>query len=390
MSNIKVDTGGSKPLDLQLNAQNQLNSAELSKLASALGMDYSDLDALLSGVAFTPGEALNVETLIDKAVEGVPDSDAKANEVLAKLEALKAQKGEVEKSLKKLQDDLQKESKKSSPNKNKIDQLSSDIAVAKSLLKAIGQEITETNALLKEALKQSSISDAVKAEIKKKADVQDAGKNGDSSFGKSASAPGAYSNIATPNSNSSPDAGKAASPWFDPENPYNGGTVYDFNPMAMAMTGFMDDATLSAWDMIGEQKKKQQMMMLFFYYARMAMTGDLNAMYQFMRFIGFVICRDKALQNTWLGTKLIELQETSRKATEKLLNLEVGEDLESQTAWQKELQKIKSEEGVVATSQKLITQMMEEFTQLSEMMTNMQKSLLDVNGKVMSNLSVWR
>lgn len=162
------------------------------------------------------------------------------------------------------------------------------------------------------------------------------------------------------------------------------------NAKSMIALTLDDNFINDAWDMVGEQQKRQQMMMLFFYYARMAMSGDIGAMYQFMRFIGYVIARDKALQNVWMGTKLIELQEVSRKATQQLLNTKVGNTLEDQHKWEQQLQSIKSQEGIVSTSQKLISQMMEEFTQIVETLTNVQKSLLDVNGKVLSNLSVWR
>ncbi|MBI2341835.1 MAG: hypothetical protein HYU98_03785 [Deltaproteobacteria bacterium] len=165
---------------------------------------------------------------------------------------------------------------------------------------------------------------------------------------------------------------------------------YEFNPLAMANASIVDDWTSSQWDIIGDQQKRQQMMMLFMYYAKMAMSGDIGAMYQFVRFIGYIIGRDKAMQNVWMGTKLIELQETSRKATQKLLKTDVGEDVESQTQWQKELQKIKSEEGIVATSQKLIAQMMEEFTQIVELLTQVQKSLLDSQGNVLKSIGTWR
>ena len=121
------------------------------------------------------------------------------------------------------------------------------------------------------------------------------------------------------------------------------------------------------------------------------MTGDLYAMYRFIQFIGHIIMRQKAIQNTWIGVKLLELTEASQKATQRLLNTEVGgEDLKASANWQKELQKTRSEEAAATTSQKLLAQMMEEYTQLAEQMLNLQKSTLDVAGKVYSNLTVFR
>lgn len=130
--------------------------------------------------------------------------------------------------------------------------------------------------------------------------------------------------------------------------------------------------------------------MLLMYYAQRAMSGDVQAMYEFMRFITHVISRDKALQNVWMGTMLIKLQEQSRDATQKLMDEPVGQDNASQTEFTKMMQGVRAEENMISTNQKLITQMMEEFTQIVEMLTNVQKSLLDVNGKLASNLSVWR
>jgi len=266
-------------------------------------------------------------------------------------------------------------------------------------VKALKGELEEAKSKLTYALDNKSIN--LKEDLKKQVMTflgKQAPAGADapgSAGGSSAQTPLAYKGMAggddapgTSATNNQAAAGKA----MGGSSPYDGlvgGKAFDANNGLNLGPG-ADSGLLDLYDIQSEQQKRQHMMTLFFYYARMGMSGDIGAMYQFMRFIGYVIARDKALQNVWMGTKLIELQETSRKATEKLLNFKVGESAAEQAEWQKELQKIKSEEGIVATSQKLISQMMEEFTQIVETLTNVQKSLLDVAGKVMSNLSVWR
>lgn len=161
-----------------------------------------------------------------------------------------------------------------------------------------------------------------------------------------------------------------------------------FDATAMFKASALDNFKLEALDTINESQKKQKMMMLFFYFAQMAMSGDIGAMYQFMRFITYVISRDKAMQNVWMGTKLMQLQDVSREATQRLLNMDQKEgDLESQTKFAKAMQEIKSEEGMIATDQKLIAQMMEEFGQVTEALSTTTKGLLDMYGSTLRTLS---
>ncbi len=170
----------------------------------------------------------------------------------------------------------------------------------------------------------------------------------------------------------------------------SGDSSTSFDPMSMMKAQWADDNLLSLVDMSGEAKKRQQMMLLFFHYARMAMSGDLYAMYQFMRFLSYVIGRDKALQNVAIGTKLIELQEVSRRAQEALTGLKVGEDSQSQADFQAKLQQIRGEENMVATSQKLLTQMMEEYTGIKSSLDDVTKSMLDSWASSLKSSSTWR
>jgi N-acetyl-beta-hexosaminidase len=127
------------------------------------------------------------------------------------------------------------------------------------------------------------------------------------------------------------------------------------------------------------------------YFAMQAMSGDIGAMTAFMQFITTIILKDKSMQNVNMANKLIELEENSRKATDLLLNTASSDPTNPQVAsdFMKTMEKVKAEQGSIATSQKLIAQMMEEFAQVSEFLNNLQKSLLDVRGRLNSRMSIF-
>ncbi|PIR20330.1 MAG: hypothetical protein COV45_07205 [Deltaproteobacteria bacterium CG11_big_fil_rev_8_21_14_0_20_47_16] len=163
---------------------------------------------------------------------------------------------------------------------------------------------------------------------------------------------------------------------------------FDFN--AWMQSNMLGDAKMSAMDQMGKsQMQQKKMMMLFMYFAMMAMSGDIGAMAGFMQFITTIIQKDKAMQSVNMANKLIELQDASRKATDELLNTPSYDKNNGQVAadFSKVMEKVKADQGSIATSQKLIAQMMEEFAQVSEFLNNMQKSLLDVRGRIMSRIS---
>lgn len=177
-----------------------------------------------------------------------------------------------------------------------------------------------------------------------------------------------------------PGAGKAAGA--------PGGNVFDLNKVLQS--SMFQTMNLNSMDTLGKsQMDQKKMMMLFMYFAMMAMSGDIGAMTAFMQFITTIITKDKAMQNVNMANKLIELEDASRKATNELLetpsydpnNQQVGAD------FSKTMEKVKADQGSIATSQKLIAQMMEEFAQVSEFLNNLQKSLLDVRGRILSRSS---
>lgn len=126
----------------------------------------------------------------------------------------------------------------------------------------------------------------------------------------------------------------------------------------------------------------QKLMMLFMYYARMAMSGDLGAMYQLMQFLNYIISKDKARQNIQISSKLIQLQDLSRKATETLMSTSTeGKSDKEINEFTKALHKAKSQESTIATSQKLLADMLQEMGHVTEAMTNSAKFMLDAWGR---------
>ena len=162
-----------------------------------------------------------------------------------------------------------------------------------------------------------------------------------------------------------------------------------FNSSAYLQSMAVEDNIMSAWDSINQNTSRgKQLMMLFFYFARMAASGDMGAMYQFMKFITYIISKDKAKQQIEMGKKLIQLQELSRKWTSKLLDVQSNSaDPAASNELMKTMTIVKSETDAIATSQKLISQMMEEFAQVVESLTNSTKAALDAHGRILRTVS---
>lgn len=163
-----------------------------------------------------------------------------------------------------------------------------------------------------------------------------------------------------------------------------------FDPYNAMQWWSQQDAMSSSMDDVFKlQGQSSKMMMMLLYLARAAMSGDLGAMYQFIRFIGFIINKDKAHQNIQLADKLIKLQAQSREMTQKLVDTPSynANNPEVAANFQKEVETIKADQGMIATEQKLIAGMLEEMTQVSEMFTNLTKALLDARGRELQMVS---
>jgi len=153
---------------------------------------------------------------------------------------------------------------------------------------------------------------------------------------------------------------------------------------------YMDQMALEGWDTVGKnQANQKKMMMLFFYFAKMAMSGDLGAMYRFMQFITYIISKDKALQNINMASKLIEMENSSRAALQELLDAPTpdGSDQSASYEFTKIMERTKAHQSSIATSQKLIAQMMEEMAQVVETLTGATKNALDANGRILQRLT---
>ena len=196
----------------------------------------------------------------------------------------------------------------------------------------------------------------------------------------------------TPTNNAA-NKGKAAKGggWGPNSNGWGSQTMNGpkFSSAAYAQSLFMENNISKTWDGINKsQNRGQELMQLLFYYMRMAMSGDLTAMYNMMKAVLYIISKDKALQQVDMAKKLITLQDESRRATDKLLNFNADQkDPNSQMQFTKMLQQVKSESDSIATSQKLVSQMMEEMAQIVETLTNVTKGALDAAGRVLRTVS---
>jgi len=171
-----------------------------------------------------------------------------------------------------------------------------------------------------------------------------------------------------------------------------GGGMPMFNTDTFMKTMAMESNIMSSWDQVNKNTSRgKQLMMLFFYFARMAESGSMDAMYQFMKFITYIISKDKAKQQIEMGKKLIQLQELSRSWTNKLLNVQTNTtDPAASNELMKTMTIVKSETDAIATSQKLISQMMEEFAQVVETLTNTTKAALETAGRIKRTVSTMR
>lgn len=180
------------------------------------------------------------------------------------------------------------------------------------------------------------------------------------------------------------------------EGPASWGDITDFaapNASAMYQSSMMKEEMIGkAWDKINKNTKQgKQLMQLFFYYARLAESGDMGAVYQFMKFVTYIISKDKAKQQIEMGKKLIQLQELSRKWTNQLLEVQSNTtDPNASSELMKTMTIVKSETDAIATSQKLISQMMEEFAQVVETLTNTTKGALETQGRILRTVSTFR
>ncbi len=148
--------------------------------------------------------------------------------------------------------------------------------------------------------------------------------------------------------------------------------------------------TITDWedDVVENKKKGDELIRLFYYYARLAASGDMGAIYQFLKFITYIISKDKAKQTIELGKKLIVMQEWSRTWTNKLLDVETDpNNASSSSELMKTMTLVKSETDAIASSMKLLSQTMESFSTDIETMTNVAKNAAEAHARIMRKVS---
>ncbi len=162
-----------------------------------------------------------------------------------------------------------------------------------------------------------------------------------------------------------------------------------FNSSEYLQSLAAEEHITESWDSVNQNTSRgKQLMQLFFYFAKMAESGDMGAMFQFMKFITYIVSKDKAKQQIEMGKKLIQLQDLSRQWTNKLLDMKSDStDPSASNDLMKTMTIVKSETDAIATSQKLISQMMEEFGQVVETLTNVTQSALRTQGRIMQTVS---
>lgn len=203
------------------------------------------------------------------------------------------------------------------------------------------------------------------------------------------------SSTGTPAQQGAAQAGAAPQPAYPGYGKASGAPGQSGNPFdlgAFLQSRMMETMNMNSFDQVGKsQAEQKKMMMLFMYFAMMAMSGDIGAMTSFMQFITTIIQKDKASLNISMANKLIELEDANRKSVDILTNTISYDPNNPQVAndFAKVMERVKADQGSIATSQKLIAQMMEDFAQVSEFLNNLQKSLLDVRGRLLSRLSTF-
>lgn len=180
---------------------------------------------------------------------------------------------------------------------------------------------------------------------------------------------------------------------FTPPSGWGAQVTYPPLPTdAFLKSTMMEDTIQNSFaSILSNQSKGKELMLLMMKYAQMAASGDLGAMYQFMRFITYIISKDKALELTAGAKKMMELQEASRQMQARLTGTAVdANDPNSSTNFTKVMMQTQAETQSIATSQKLLGQMMEETVHVVELMTNVTKGFLEGYGRVLRTVSTMR
>ncbi len=373
MGDIKVqDSKGNTLYTIQTD-----NSGKVTNVNPEPGapIDKAQLEQILKGTDFGKADATwTLDHLLQKLGQINPLTDSKD---LAKDATDAAKRAEaLDQAISGLKAQLAKAEGASAPDKALIQNLKNEMNVAENQLKTLLTQLKGVEGDSKFPPEAKSLLSSLAASH-----------NLDNTS--AAGSGGGKAQVATPNT---PQAGNVPQQQYPggakAQTVPGGGAPFDLNKVLQS--SMFQTANLDSLDQLGKtQMDQKKMMMLFMYFAMMAMSGDIGAMTAFMQFITTIILKDKSMQNVNMANKLIELEDASRKATDELLNTPSYDPNNAQVGvdFSKTMEKVKADQGSIATSQKLIAQMMEEFAQVSEFLNNLQKSLLDVRGRILSRIS---
>ena len=366
-------------------------------------LDMSDVDAAYSGVAadttFKIGDSIYTLEQLKDLYRQLLERGASGSDNISPNDV--AKEATLEGDTKRLDDQLtafntaKDRLEKAQESRNKITDLplgdTDNTEKIKKELEEAQKEVDTQKKKLQEMVKQAqdrglNVNKYQRAlgEIGGKAATTDAGGGGD--VDESAGKPQPKATNGAPTGGAQPANGMP--PFGFGNGAAQGYPSFSTDDFARAM--LLDDYKLDALGSISKnQMEGKRIMMLFMYFARMAASGDLGAMYQFIKFISYIIAKDKAKQNIDMSVKLIQLQDASRKATELLLQAESpdGTDAKKSNDFMKLMQQTKAEEGVIATSQKLIADMMTEFGQVAEANINLTKAMQDAWGRYLRTVT---
>lgn len=357
---------------------NKIDQTELKPLADYLGVSAEELFKLFGG-PLDVGSYTLAELLARIKRADPPAGDDKIQDIdglIAKFEKLEAVLREIETKLDGLR--AKSESSLTEAEKSQIKALEDAKRVIENKLEQVGKTLLDATAVANDNQKKAimAIRDRHQYLQSSKEDKQ---QTQETQKAMTSSQPSGGTGVTS----KAQVGGGYGGPGFSYGTSASG-PGYDFS--AYYASSLAQNSIMDGWGMVGQnQLQGQKMMMLFFYFARMAMSGDLYAMYQFMKFITSVIAKDKALQNIDMATKIIELQEESRKATDALVNA----DSSDATEFSKLMEKTKAQTSSIATSQKLIADMLQEFAQVAESLTSVTKEMLSANGILLRKVSTW-
>ena len=153
---------------------------------------------------------------------------------------------------------------------------------------------------------------------------------------------------------------------------------------AFIKTMHLDNLTQDAFgDALQNSNRGREMMLLFHYLAQRAASGDIGAMYEFMKFVGYIISKDKAKELIQDATQMMKMQEQEREANKMIYDFNVDpNDPASSMEYSKRMIFVKQETDSINTNMKLLGQKMEVVGQTVEVITNMVQNLLEVKGRV--------